>query len=307
VDDAQAVGAVGTVAALWRYPVKSMQGEELESAEITAGGTVGDRAFAVVDAETGKVASAKHPRKWARLLECEASFAERPVAGAPLPAVRIALPDGSVLRSDEPSVDEALSSMLGRRVTLASIAPDDRTLEEYWPDIDGLAPTEFIEQTTIADEQPGETVSDIPMGLAAPKGMFYDLAVLHLLTTGTLNALQGLYPEGSFHVRRYRPNVMVETVEDGFVENHWPGRTLGIGKDLQSVVSLPTMRCVMTTLAQRDLPKDLGLLRAVARYNRVEIPGFGVWACAGAYAGVTTPGTARVGDPVTLLPPEARR
>lgn len=294
------VSTVGTVAALWRYPVKSMQGEQLDSAEITAGGTVGDRAFAVVDAETGKIASAKHPRKWARLLECAASFVEPPRAGATLPPVRITLPDGSVVGSDEPGADELLSSVLGRPVTLASVAPDDRTLEEYWPEIDGLAPTEFIEQTGVADGQPGETVSDIPMGLAAPKGTFFDLAVLHLITTATLEHLRGLYPEGRFDARRYRPNIVVATVDNGFVENFWPGRNLGIGMDVKAEVSIPTMRCVMTTLAQGDLPKDLELLRTVARHNRVEIPGFGTWACAGAYAGVIAPGSVDVGDPVTM-------
>jgi len=306
VDEAEAgsidgtVGTIGAVAALWRYPVKSMQGEQLDSAEITAGGAVGDRAFAVVDAETGKVASAKHPRKWARLLDCEASFVEPPRAGAALPPVRIVLPDGSLVRSDEPGVDESLSSVLGRPVTLASVAPDDRTLEEYWPEIDGLAPREFIDQTGIAEERPGETVSDIPMGLAAPKGTFFDLAVLHLITTATLEHLGGLYPGGRFDARRYRPNIVVATVDDGFVENLWPGHTLGIGADLQAEVIIPTMRCVMTTLAQGDLPKDLDMLRTVARHNRIEIPGFGTWACAGAYAGVIAPGSVRLGDLVTL-------
>ncbi len=63
---------VGTIATLWRYPVKSMRGEELNSAEITTRGLRGDRAYAVIDAETGKVASAKHPKKWGRLFDCRA-------------------------------------------------------------------------------------------------------------------------------------------------------------------------------------------------------------------------------------------
>ena len=291
---------IGTVAALWRYPVKSMQGEQLEVTEVTALGTVGDRAYAVVDVATGKIASAKHPRKWARLLECEAAFVEQPIAGAALPPVRITLPDGSVVRSDEADVDERLSALFGTPVTLVSVAPEEVTLEELWPDIEGLAPAEFIEQTGIADED-GETVSDIAMGLAAPKGTFYDLAVLHLLTTATLAHLGSLYPEGRFDVRRYRPNLLIDTVADGFVENDWPGKTLGVGVDLHVDVSLPTMRCVMTTLAQCDLPQDRGLLRAIATHNRIEIPGLGHWACAGAYAGVTAPGSVRVGDPVTIM------
>jgi uncharacterized protein YcbX len=206
------------------------------------------------------------------------------------------------VRSDASGADEALSALLGRPVTLTSVVPDNSTFEELWPDIDGLAPAEFIETTTIADGEPGETVSDLALGLASPKGTFYDLAVLHLLTTATLERLGTLYAEGRFDVVRYRPNVLVDAVGDGFVENDWPGRTLAIGAVVQATVTLPTMRCVMTTLAQGDLPKDGGLLRTVARHNRIEITGLGHWACAGAYADVGAPGSLRVGDPVTLLP-----
>ena len=293
---------VGTVAALWRFPVKSMKGEQLHAAEMTERGTVGDRAYAVVDVETGKVASAKHPRKWGWLLECEAEFVEEPVAGAAAPAVRVAFPDGTIVRSDEPGIDDALSSRLGRAVTLTAAAPEHATLEELWPEIDGLAPSEFIEHTAIASAEDEESVSDILMGLAAPEGTFYDLAVLHVLTTATLRTLAGHYPEGRFDVLRYRPNLLIESDDVGFVENDWPGLTLAIGGDVQVSVSIPTMRCVMTTLAQGDLPRDPELLRTIARHNRIEITGLGEWACAGAYAGVTAPGPVRVGDRVTLRP-----
>src|SRR6476646_2853609 len=115
---------IGTVAALWRYPVKSMRGEQLDATEVTALGTVGDRAYAVIDVTTGKVASAKHPRKWAALLECEAVFVDPPVAGAAVPPVQITLPDGSVVRSDEDDVDDKLSARFGTPVTLVSVAPE---------------------------------------------------------------------------------------------------------------------------------------------------------------------------------------
>jgi uncharacterized protein YcbX len=292
---------IGTVDELWRFPVKSMLGEQLETIEVTDRGTVGDRAYAVIDSETGKVASAKNPRKWGRLLDCTATFVEAPVAGATAPPVRITLPDGEVIRSDESGADAALSNALGRSVTLATVAPDTRTLEEVWPAIEGLAPTEFIESIRIPDEQQDETLTDVPMGLAAPAGTFYDLALLHVLTTSTLAHLTGLYPQGRFDVRRYRPNILIDATADGFVENEWPGRTLSVGADVHVDVSIPAMRCVMTTLAQGDLPRDLGVLQTVARHNRIEIAGLGRWACVGAYAGVGAPGSVRVGDPVTLL------
>jgi uncharacterized protein len=54
---------LGSIVSLWRYPVKSMMGEELNAAEVTSGGLLGDRAYALVDSSDGKVASAKNPRK----------------------------------------------------------------------------------------------------------------------------------------------------------------------------------------------------------------------------------------------------
>src|SRR5213592_3546105 len=95
---------VGTVATLWRFPVKSMRGEQLDAVELTEGGIVGDRAYAIRDRETGKVASAKHPKLWPELLACRAAFVESPGSSNPLPPVQIALADGSTVLSDAPDV-----------------------------------------------------------------------------------------------------------------------------------------------------------------------------------------------------------
>ena len=281
----------GTVAATWRFPVKSMLGESLSECDVGPTGLVGDRAYGLIDAEDGKVASAKNPRKWGALLTCRAAFVDGD-------AVEITLPDGSTVRADDPEVDARLSRTIGRDVRLASTAPDDRAFEEVWPDIEGLAPAELIEGTTIG-VQDGEPVSALPLGLGAPPGTFFDLAVLHVLTTATLRHLQGLAPEASFVVDRYRPNVLVDTGDEGFVENGWVGRTVTLG-DAQMTVSMPTMRCVMTTLPQPGLPRDRATLQAIAAHNRLEITGLGRWACAGVYGDVATPGTVRVGDEVAV-------
>jgi uncharacterized protein YcbX len=143
-------------------------------------------------------------------------------------------------------------------------------------------------------------VSDLQIAMAAPPGTFFDLAAIHLITTATLERLGRLYPEGQFDVRRYRPNIVVDVDADAFVENDWTGSRVGVGSSVEIDVDLPTMRCVMTTLAQPGLPRDVGLLRTVARHNRVDIPGLGRWACAGAYGHVVTPGAVRVGDPITV-------
>ena len=282
------------VTEIWRYPVKSMLGESLTSCTIGPDGVVGDRAYALVDREDGKVASAKNPRKWERLLACQAAFVDDDT-------VEITLPDGATVRTDDSDVDAIVSAAVGRDVRVASTAPEDRVFEEVWPDIDGLAPDALIAGTTIGTDEDGRPISQLPLGSAAPAGTFFDLSVIHLLTTATLTHLQSLAPSSRFDPRRYRPNVVIDTDEIGFVENGWVGRTVRVGDAARFSVTLPTMRCVMTTLAQGDLPPDRETLRTIAASNRVEIPGWGTWACAGAYADVEAPGEIAVGDPATVL------
>jgi len=294
---------VGHVRELWRFPVKSMQGEETSSLTVTDGGVLGDRAYALIDAADGKVVSAKNPRKWGRLLTWSARFVEEPVAGATVPPVAIETDDGSVVHSDDPDVDGVLSRLLGRDVHLAAAggaADGPRRMEEVWPDVEGLAPADFIASTQIVSDTPDETVSDITVAMAAPPGTFFDLAALHLLTTSTLSALRSIAPGSDFDVRRYRPNVLVETEGEGFVENDWVERTVSFGPSGAAMrVDLPTMRCIMTTLAQPGLERDKASLQTIARNNRIEIFG-GQWACAGSYGSVASPGPVAVGDEVSL-------
>jgi uncharacterized protein len=264
-----------TVVSLWRYPVKSMMGEELNAAPITERGVLGDRAYALVDPSDGKVASAKNPRKWPTLFDCRAAFAHAPRPGEKLPPVWITLPNGSLVSSEQGDRDQRLSQALGRQVALETRAPEAPSLEEYWPDIEGLAHRE-----TVTDE-------------ATLAGTFFDLAFLHLLTTATLDRLRELYPQGRFEVRRFRPNVVIETAtgEQGFVENAWIGHTLAIGEEVRLRITGPCPRCVMTTLPQGDLPKDPGILRTAATHNEVNV---------GVYAEVLRGGRIRRGDPVRL-------
>ena len=285
------------VTALYRYPVKSMLGESLRTCTIDAGGVLGDRAYAVIDVETGVVASAKVPKRWAALLAFSARYVAEPAAGEPVPPVEITFPDGSVLRSDDPGVDRALSAAFGRPVRLVSARPEGSGFEELWPDIDGLAPQGLIDGTRVRDEDTGEAISRFDVaGMAPGSTGFFDLAVLHLLTDATLDRLRELAPDATFDVRRYRPNVVLDGDDSGFTENGWPGHGIALGDGPQLQVSITAMRCVMTTLAQADLPDDADTLRAIAKHNRLEIPGMGVWACAGVYADVTAGGSVSVGD-----------
>src|SRR5438105_5431449 len=105
---------LGTIVSLWRYPVKSMMGEELNAAEVTSGGLLGDRAYALVDSSDGKVASAKNPRKWPTLFDFRAALADVPRTGMAIPPIRITLPDGTTVSSEQPDIDQILSAALKR-------------------------------------------------------------------------------------------------------------------------------------------------------------------------------------------------
>lgn len=258
------------VAALWRYPVKSMQGEELNAAEVTLAGLVGDRRFAVVDQETGKVAGAKNPRKWPGFLQFRASYVSPPLAGAALPPVRVTLPDGTSATSEEPVLPKLLSEALGRDVAFCGAT-----------------------EATAASAEDFEADADEVVEWDLPSGTFFDCAPVHLVTTATLDRLRAAYPAGRFEPRRFRPNIIVATGPDvsGFAENDWVGREVAIGDLVRLRVFMTTGRCVMTTLPQFDLPHDSGILRAVARHNDAAV---------GVYAEVLSGGTVCRGDVVTV-------
>ena len=266
---------LGPVVSLWRYPVKSMMGEELNATELTERGLLGDRAYALVDSSDGKVATAKNPRKWPRLFDFRATFIEPALTDANLPPVRIVLPDGTTVTSDQDAVNEILSKALNRDVTFGVAGREVVNAEEYWPDMEGL------------DHR--DTVTDFTL----PEETFFDVAMVHLLTTATLDRLRELYPQGRFEVRRFRPNLVVQLAsgETGFAENAWVGHTLAIGTAVRLNIVSPCGRCVMTTLAQGDLSRDPGILRTAAQHNQGTV---------GVYAAVVRGGTIRRGDPVRM-------
>ncbi len=285
------------VTEVWRYPVKSMRGERVEAARVGESGLGGDRVYAVLDVESGKVGSAKHPRLWADLLRCSARCVDEPEAGA-APRVVITLPDGAETGSDDPGVDDRLSAVFGRPVRLVTVAPEGSTYLAVWPDIDGVIPDDFKQQNQVAGDEADGTLTDLGLALASPPGTFFDVSALHVVTEATLRRLGEVAPESRFAVERYRPNLVLDAGDEPFAENGWSGSALTVGDELQALVLLPTMRCIMTTLAEGDLPRDANVLRTVAAQNRIEIPGLGTWSCVGAYAAVTASGDVRVGDEV---------
>ena len=222
--------AIGTVTALWRYPVASMCGETIESVEIDNGGVVGDRGWGVYAAGASEAGFAARGRKWNKLVQARARFIEPPQRGHDCPPAEIRLPDGTVFQGGAAGVDAGLSALLGHDVVLRRVggaAADDG---------DRFAPA-------------------------------YQHAPIHLLTTSSLDRLAALYPEGAADIRRFRANILVGTKGlIGFVENGWLGRRLRIG-EVTLEITEDSRHCAMTTLAQGDLPRDRGILDTITRHN----------------------------------------
>ncbi len=270
---------VGTVQALWRYPVKSMLGDSPGQLNVDPRGIRGDRAYALWDHASGRVASAKNPRLWRGLLDYRARFQEEPSPAAPLPPVLIGPreDDGSPgLCSGEDDVDTFFSELFGRRVSLLDSPPEGASLDQYWPPVAERA------------------FQDVTNALELPEGTFFDACPIHAITTATLERLRQLEPQLDFAVERFRPNLLISTPPEstGFVEEGWSGSCLQIGEQLVLRVDGGCPRCVVTTLAQGALEENLEILRATARHNGV---------VAGIRLSVVSPGPVAVGDPVRLL------
>jgi hypothetical protein len=254
-----------------------MMGEELNSTRIGSKGIEGDRAFALMDPETGKIASAKNPSKWPNLFDFRAVFTGSLEEPGSLPPVRITFPDGSTILSEDENIEARLTASLEKPVRFLKGAPPDGTLEEYWPEIEGLA-----KQNVVTDE-------------AMPAETFFDVGIVHLLTTSTMDSLRAQYPAGRFETRRFRPNLVIKTPPElgEFPEQEWGDKILVIGSQVRLKITGPCFRCVMTTLSQGDLPTDKGILRTAARHNEARV---------GAYASVIQGGVILRGDAVVLEP-----
>jgi len=274
---------IGTVAALNRYPVKSMQGESLAEVEVTPDGFADDRTWALRDIETGKLVSAKRPRPWGAVLGCTATGTGDDVC--------IELPSGERFGIHDGGLSVALEALFGRIVAVERWERHQQgAYDSEWPEVEGV--------TLVGD-------LELPTNLTGEGAGFVDLGVLHVLSTTSMQTLAEADPELVVDVRRFRPSILLETPgAAGFPENDdWEGATLrfGDGPDAAEVtLTEPAPRCMMTTLAQGDLPRQPGVLQALARINR-RTNDFGSFACLGAYATVARPGVVRAGDAVSVV------
>ncbi|HVF76047.1 MAG TPA: MOSC N-terminal beta barrel domain-containing protein [Acidimicrobiales bacterium] len=280
---------VGAVSALMRYPVKSMLGEEVDAVEVAAAGVVGDRAYALVDEETGKVVSVKRPRRWGRIFEFAAA------SGGD--GVTVAFPDGTRVAIDDRGLPRMLSDFFGRDVSVADVPPAGATFDEAWVrDLKNDAGPYFDIPSRVEE---GDELVDAGAFMSAGSN-FFNFGAVHIVTTSTLRRLSESAPDSRIDARRFRPNIVVKTDEEGFVETAWQGRELTIGA-VRLSVTFTVPRCVMTTLPQGDLPADPDVLRAITEHNAVDTFATGVlYPCVGVYADVKVPGRVARGDQVTV-------
>ncbi|MHB8380741.1 MAG: MOSC domain-containing protein [Candidatus Binataceae bacterium] len=275
---------VGVLAAIWRHPVKSMLGEQLAQVAITERGAAGDRAWALRETATRRIASAK---KFAALFGFRAKYDDPLAAGNGSP-ITIHMPDGSTLHPDDPDAAEKISAALGRKITLerAETAVHERA---------GIDPKTVFADVPIEQVIPGLSAETLPQEFSLAKGSFFDTAVMHVIATGTLRHLAKLAGSKSiFDPRRFRPTLFVDSGpgDDCFVEDEWEGGELLVGSSVKVTAMVPALRCVMTTHPQDDLPRDLDVLRTSARHHRNNV---------GVFASIGAGGIVRIGDPVYLV------
>ena len=270
---------LGTVSQVWRYPVKSMIGERLESATLGSRGVPGDRGWAVYDVERGGVTNAK---RLPVLRGCRATYLHEPRDGEGPPPVELTLPDGTRMTTDDPDAPRRLTEAVGRPVTLESLGPEGSGSA---PRISSTGDTPEVRRDLmgLAAGEPEADMSAFPGERLAElrKGNFFDAMPVHLLTTATLATLTRLAPESIWDERRFRMNLLVDTGDaDGYPELEWIGRRVRLGS---AVVELTDgcPRCVMVTQAFDELPRDPRLMRTLVRetehvagvYGTVIVPG----------------------------------
>jgi hypothetical protein len=274
---------------IWRYPVKSMIGGQVESAAIGPQGIVGDRTWAVRDQVRGGIRGAKVLGGLMRLSARYADGADGPVL--------ISLPDGSTVATDDGDAATRVSAAIDHEVTLEPLHPPE-DLEHYrrgapYHD-DPMDELRSIFGRT--DDEPLPDLTVFPPVIfehETPPGTYHDAFPLLVVTTSALRTLQDDLPGSTIDVKRFRPSLVVDTGDaPGHPELDWVGRRVRVG-DAVLRIEVACARCVMVTREVDDeLPQDRTILRHIVKELDQS---FGV------YAEVETPGPVRTGDPVTLL------
>ncbi len=281
-----------TISQLFRFPVKSMGGESMNSLSLTQRGTVGDRVWAVRDEVRGGI---RGGRKIPSLMTLDARFTGDVAVEGSSP-VMISAPDGSSREADAADINSWLSQQLDHEVTLWPLLPAD-ALDHYRrgaPDNEDFE----VELREIFARNPDEPLPDMEIfadvvEYESPPGTYFDAFPLLIMTEQSLNSLAAHRPESAFHVNRFRPNLLVNAAgsDEAFPENSWVGRNIRIGDVLlETVAECP--RCAMTTHGFDDLAKDPGIMRALVQANGGNV---------GIYARVLQGGSVTTGDTLEVL------
>jgi len=272
---------------IWRYPVKSMIGEQVPSIEVAAHGFVGDRQWALRDEVRGGIRGAK---KFGGLMRLRA---EVTTDGA----TRIHFPDGSELEAGSPALDARLSFELDHGVSLQSLpaATDLDHFRRGEPDNEDLL-TELRAIFGREEDEPLPDLSVFPpeiIEFESPPGTHHDAFPLLVMSTTALRSLSSALPDSAIDVRRFRPSIVIDTGDQtGHPEFGWVGRNLRIG-EVELRIGIACPRCVMVTReVSPDIPADRAVLRHIIRELDQNV---------GVYATVMTPGTIKAHDTVVLL------
>lgn len=277
---------VGTIKQIWRYPVKGMAGELLESCALGERGLSGDRIWALRDMARKEIQSCKFRPQ---LLLCTAR-----VRHDSPNEVDITFPDGSVVGSDNDAVHAKLSALTDRPSTLVSVQPESNP--EFYRRHKRDDYTWREELAATFEREPGEPLPDLEQ-LPAPMvefvsllGTFFLVTPLHLVTTSTLAHLKKINPQPDWDVRRFRPNLVIETEPSGqgLLEQNWVGKSLVIGESRIDCAA-PTPRCGAITRPQAQFGLDKTILRTVVNEADQNV---------GVYGVITGAGRVRVGDVV---------
>jgi uncharacterized protein YcbX len=273
---------IGMISELWRYPIKTMQGEILEEATVAKKGLIGDRSFALMDKKSGRIISAKNPKKWENVFKLSAKTIVSEEDGSSIPKVSITFANGDTIFTDDKDVNEILSEKIGRSVFLTTQVPENAT----------------VEKLSLEEDEAGTIDTPSCLENLSPFG-FFDGGRLHIVTTSALNRLRSVYKGGDFEARRFRPNIVIDSDDtvygsDGSLsmEKNWEDLTLEIGDTIKLKVTKPTVRCIMTTLAQANIPKDNRILKTIDNEN----DGF-----LGVYTQTLNPGAIKTGDLVWMV------
>jgi uncharacterized protein len=286
---------VGSVAEIWRYPVKSMGGERLEQSAIATRGLHADRMWAVRDVELNTFTTG---RRWPILLQCSARFVEdpagRPAGPGDVLEVIVTFPDGGEMSSSDPAINDRLSQLIGKPARLESL-PALSEKERYRTPQANKA--DLRRQFAIAE---GERLPDFSMfpvrklaelaRYATPVGALYDAYPILLMTRASLRAMAEHAPGSQFDVRRFRPNVLIDVDGAELVEFGWVGGRVR-APNVTFSAEIPTLRCSIPTRQQGDLPADPTVLKTINAHADH---------CLGVYANVTSPGTLAEDDPLEL-------